>query len=190
MLRFTILLPCAVLAFGVTIAPAHAQAVRKLTKDNIHEFIEKTSAITSGKEQEMTDEEIAIYLDEHLHPDSRFKSIMRYAVPGFEVQEKTMSVSKKEFIEGIQQAGGAMEGYQSQIEISDINISRDGRKATLKTRTLESGEMPVRDEIEQEEVPVEGISTCTQILMLSKNDIIQMYNASCVTEIVFQTFEP
>jgi hypothetical protein len=115
---------------------------------------------------------------------------MRYAIPGFDTQVKIMTVDKDDFIESIHQSGNTMDGYESQIEVSEIKISKDGRKATLKTRTLESGKMPVSDNIELEEVPVEGMSTCTQTLMLSKEDIIQMYNATCVTDIQFKTFDP
>ncbi|MCE7887299.1 MAG: hypothetical protein DYH13_07340 [Alphaproteobacteria bacterium PRO2] len=175
---------------AMTIGTAQAQAVPQLTDENIRSFIEQTTTITSGKETDMDDEQIGNYLDVHLHPDARFKSTMRYAIPGFDVQEKTMSVDKTDFIESIHQSGNTMDNYESQIEISDIKISKDGRKATLKTRTLESGMMPVADHIEKEEVPVEGMSTCTQILMLSKEDVIQMYNATCVTDIQFKTFDP
>ncbi|MBP7721421.1 MAG: hypothetical protein KA155_02690 [Alphaproteobacteria bacterium] len=175
---------------AMTIGTAQAQAVTELTDDNIRSFIEQTTAITSGRESEMDDEQINNYLDEHLHHDARFKSTMRYAIPGFDTQVKIMTVDKDDFIESIHQSANTMDGYESQIEVSEIKISKDGRKATLKTRTLESGKMPVSDNIELEEVPVEGMSTCTQTLMLSKEDIIQMYNATCVTDIQFKTFDP
>ena len=186
--RCTYFLPFMALALCVSIAPARAE--EKLTEENIRAFVEKTTMITSGKESGMSGEEIGAYLDAHLHPSARFKSTMRYAIPGFDVQVKVMTVDKDDFIESIHQTGSAMDNYESQIIISDIKISKDGRKATLKTQTHESGKMPISDETGQEEVPVEGMSSCTQILMLSKEEIIQMYNATCVTDIQFDTFAP
>ncbi|MGB4107260.1 MAG: hypothetical protein WBK55_05640 [Alphaproteobacteria bacterium] len=188
--RYTYFIPFFALAVCVMIAPARALAEEKLTEDNIRAFVEKTTVITSGKESAMSGEEIAAYLDAHLHPDARFKSTMRYAIPGFDVQVKIMSVDKEDFIEGINHTASTMDNYESQIIISDIKISKDGRKATLKTKTHESGMMPVADETGKDEVPVEGMSTCTQILMLSKEENIQMYNATCITDIQFDTFAP
>lgn len=175
---------------AATIGTAQAQDISELTDENIRSFIEQTTSITSGKETDMDDEQIASFLDEHLHPDAKFKSTMRYAIPGFDVQEKTMNVDKDDFIASIDESGRAMDNYESQIEISDIKISNDGKKATLKTRTLESGMMPVSDNIEQENVPVEGMSTCTQVIVLTKNNVIQMYSATCVTDIQFNLFAP
>lgn len=186
--RCTYFLPLLALALCVMIAPALAED--QLTEENIRAFVEKTTTITSGKDSGMSKEEVSAYLDAHLHDDARFKSTMRYAIPGFDVQEKTMSVDKMDFIEGIGEASSAMGNYESQIIISDIKISKDGKKATLKTKAHESGMMPVTDDIEQKDVPVEGLSSCTQILMLSDDYIIQMYNATCVTDIQFDTFAP
>jgi hypothetical protein len=43
---------------AMTIGTAQAQAVTELTDDNIRSFIEQTTAITSGRESEMDDEQI------------------------------------------------------------------------------------------------------------------------------------
>jgi hypothetical protein len=171
-------------------ASSHAQEVTQLTEDNVRAFIEKTTQITSGKETEMTQKQIDIYLDVHLHSDASFKSLMRYAIPGFEVQEKILSVNKEDFMKGIHEASDTVSSYQSQIIIDEINISKDGKNAVVKTRTLESGMMPVVDEIEKEEIPMEGVSSCTQVIMLSKKNVIQMFNANCVTEVHFNQFAP
>ncbi len=169
---------------------AHAQSVGQLTEDNVREFIEKTTSITAGRESDMSQKQIEIYLDVHIHDDARFKSTMRYAIPGFDVQEKTMSVDKNDFIKSIHAATDTVSDYENIIEITDIQISKDGRKATVQTRMYESGKMPVADDIEKEEVPIEGMSTCTQVIMLDKKNMIQMYNANCVTDIHFNTFSP
>ena len=171
---------------GLGALAAQAQETVKFTEDTIRAFIEKTTAITSGKESGMSEKEIGKYLDMHLHPDARFKSTMRYAIPGYDAQEKTMSIGKDDFIEGVHQGENAMKDYESETDISDIKISQDGRAATLETTTRESGMMPVEDEGEKKELPVEGVSSCTQILMLSDENVIQMYNATCTTEIEFK----
>lgn len=184
---FLIILSCAI---GALPGISHGTTMDKLSEDNIRAFIQKTSTITAGRESIMSQEEIDAYLNKHIDEQARFKSTMRYTIPGFEVQENAMSVSKKDFIESINKATETVSDYESLVEISDIKISKDGRKATVQTRTQESGVMPVTDNIELENVPMQGSSTCTQILTLNEKNVIQMFGASCVTDIAFDTFAP
>lgn len=181
---------CSSLCCGLLMpTPAHAQNITKLTDENVREFIETTAAIMNGQHSDMTDEEIDAYLELHIESGARFKSTMRYTIPGYEVQEKIMSVNKDEFMRGINEASNSVDGYENQIQIDDISITDDGKKAIVKTRSHESGKMPVTDNIEQAEVPIEGVSSCSQIITLNKKNVIQMYGATCVTDIEFIAIE-
>ncbi|MGB4058545.1 MAG: hypothetical protein WBK77_10745 [Alphaproteobacteria bacterium] len=171
-------------------SPADAEQISEMTEENIRDFIEKTMSIAKGGNSDIPESEIDSFLEAHIHPDARFKSKINYAVPGFDAQQTSMSIGKGDFIANVHKAESTVSNYESQIEISDIKISTDRTKATLKTRTMESGIMPVSDNIEQENVPMEGMSTCTQMLMLSNTGDIQMFHADCTTDVQFKTFDP
>jgi len=74
---------------------------------------------------------------------------------------------------------------ENTVEVTSIDISKDQRKATVLTHGTEQGMMEVQP---GQSVPIIGTSNCTQILMLSKNDILQMFNAKCETSIEFTGF--
>lgn len=169
---------------------AQAEGINKLTKENVQAFIEKTSVITGGRETQMTQEQIDAYLIEHINDKARFRSAIRYNIPGFDAQETSMSISKQEFIENIDKAAETVTDYQSDIKILEVKIARDGKNATVKTKTNESGMMPVADDETTEDVPMKGTSTCVQLITLSKKGVIQMYSAACATDIEFESFEP
>lgn len=169
--------------------PARAQAVESLSEENIRAFIEQTSLITTGKETNMSAEEIDAYLITHIHPQAKFKSTMRITVPGFETQETKLSLNKDGFIANVHKTTESVSNVESQIEVSNIRIISKGHRATLQTRSIESGTIPVADQIETQEVPMEGMSTCAQTLILTDN-VIQMYSADCKTDLEFQAYAP
>lgn len=173
--------------FSVPTAQARSGA---LTDEVISEFIQKTTAILSGRTAGMDLDEVQSYLERHLHEDSRFKSTMVYRVPGFPAQESALSVNKKEFIDSVKTGEESLDNYETTVEVLNIKISRDGRKATVQTVSQEAALMPISEGADgsQETVQLQGSSTCTQILMLSKNDVLQMYNANCRTTISFDGF--
>lgn len=176
-------------ALGVFTIPSfsHAQSVKSLTEDNIKSFVNKTADLTSGKKLEMSSDEIGDYFEEHLHEHARFKSVLKYDIPGFPPQEASMSLDKEEFIDNVKSGAQALSDYKNKIRIKDIKISSDKRKATVQTTGSESGIMPVSsDGKTKQHIPVEGASTCQQILMLEKGTI-QMYSANCETKIKFSS---
>ncbi len=166
---------------------AHAQeSYKKLTQDNIRQFIIKTTEITSGMDYNLSTDDIIAYLELHIHKKAHFKTIMKYKIPGQPDQETALKLKKKTFIESVKQGSEALTDYESKIEVKKINISRDGKKATVQTQSHESGYMPISaDGIDTELIPVEGFSNCNQIIMLSKKGIIQMYSANCTTTMSF-----
>jgi hypothetical protein len=171
------------------IAPMQGQGAERLTEDNIRAFIEKTSLITTGKETGMSGEDIDAYLNAHIHPQARFKSTIRFTIPGFEPQETKLALNKEGFISNVRKVATSVQDFESRVGISNIMIAGNGRRATLQTRSMESVTMPVADQNGTEDVPMEGISICAQTLVLT-DDIIQMYGADCTTEIEFQAFDP
>ncbi len=160
-----------------------------LTEDNITDFIQRTTEISSGQNSDLSQSEITAYLQAHLHKKVRFKSTMRYNIPGFPSKNSSMSLGKKEYIESLQQGANALSDYETNIEIQDIKFSTDKMKATVFTTSTESGTMPVNGAEGQGsiDIPIDGESSCTQILTLKKG-IIQIYNATCTTTISFSGF--
>lgn len=113
---------------------------------------------------------------------------MKYNIPGMPPQEAALSLDKEEFMKSVVQGAEAVDGYETLVEITDIKISSDGEKAFVKTQNTEYATMPVATETGSvENVPMEGVSECTQILLLKKG-VIMMYNANCVTNIEFMEY--
>lgn len=173
---------------------AHGSACRAagnietLTKQNVKEFIEDTTDITTTNTQALSPEKIQQYLETHLDKKARFKSVMKYNIPGMPPQEAALSLDKEEFMKSVVQGAEAVDGYETLVEITDIKISSDGEKAFVKTQNTEYATMPVATETGSvENVPMEGVSECTQILLLKKG-VIMMYNANCVTNIEFMEY--
>ena len=179
----TCLLACFSLCFYS--GTGHAQSkVDKLTKNNIENFVQTLTEMTSGNNLESSSSQIIQFLESHLHPKARFKSALVFNVPGHPAQENSMALDKEDFINSLADGAKAVQSYESSVEVKNIRISKDKKKATLKTESREQGMMNV----EGEQIPVEGNSSCDQIIMLSDDGIIQMYNANCKTVIEFQEF--
>lgn len=158
-----------------------------LTEDNVTAFIEETTKLTSGHNLNKSSEEIIAYLDRHLDKNARFKSTMTYNVPGFPPQQNAISLDKDEFIDYVQEGANSLEDYDNEINVDKVRISKDGTRATVQTSSFETGSMSVNGRDGGQEVPVEGVSNCLQILKLHRG-VIQMYSANCSTEIQFQQF--
>ena len=171
-------------------APIQAQAQHRadtLNEDNITEFLQDISDQTSGNGLESSPDSIKTFLQRHLHKNARFKSKMEYNIPGQPTQQKSMSLDKQQFINNTGAGSNALDGYESEVEIVDIRLSGDKTKATVKTNGFESGYIEVDDgNGYMAEVPMNGISSCTQIIMLNDNHVIQLYHANCETTINFE----
>jgi len=167
-------------------APAYAKTkIKSLNEANITKFVEETTALTNGRTGDLSRDDIQEYLTNHLHKQSRFISKITYIIPGFPPQDSVISLGKDEFMATIAEGSDAVEEYENTVEVTSIDISKDQRKATVLTHGTEQGMMEVQP---GQSVPIIGTSNCTQILMLSKNDILQMFNAKCETSIEFTGF--
>ena len=161
------------------------ESIKKLTQNNVKAFIENTTDVTTGNSQNLSPEKITAYLDKHLEKKARFKSVMKYHIPGMPIQQAELSLTKDEFMKSVAEGAGAVEGYENLIEIKQIKISSNGKKAFVKTESTEYATMSVPTETgTPQDVPIEGLSACTQILSLNSG-VIQMYSANCTTNIQF-----
>lgn len=161
--------------------------VSSLTEDNVRTFIERTTEITGRKDSSMTTEEVLQYLQDHLDDDGRFKSILTYKVPDYPTQKNDMSLNKDQFIQSIVDGEKTLSSYDSTVKIKRVKISSDAKAATVETSSHETGVMSLQgEEGGTEQIPIAGDSDCTQILKLSAEGVIRMFNADCKTEITFQ----
>ena len=133
------------LCFAIKPTPAYAQD-KALTESNVKNFITKTTKLAAGHSDGLSSEKIIKYLEKHLHKNARFKTTMRYAIPGFDAQENEMSFDKSEFIDNVRNSAGTVEDYENDIDIITIKISKDKRSATVETRSNEAATLPVNDE--------------------------------------------
>ena len=179
------------IAFTALIFLAHSpfawaeEKIKELSEDNVKAFIENTTDITTGNSQDLSSAKIVEYLDKHIEDQARFKSVMKYHMPDLPVQEATLSLKKDEFMQSVSEGAESVEGYENLIEINEIKIASNKKKAFVKTTSTEYATMDVPTETGYtEEVPMEGISECTQSISLNRG-VIQMFSAQCVTDINF-----
>lgn len=159
--------------------------ISALTEANIKAFIENTTDVTTSNSQDLSVEEMKAYLDKHLEDKAKFKSVMKYHIPNMPMQEATLALDKDGYMDSVTKGAESVEGYETLIEIEEIKVSSNGKKAFVKTSNTEYANMAIPTESGNfEEVPIEGVSECTQILSLNRG-VIQMYSANCVTEVNF-----
>ena len=170
----------------VTTLPAQAKRYKELTRDNVEDFIRLASDMTTGKTGDDT-KTITRYFKKHLTKDARFKSTMKFVLPGFPPKESALALDKDDFIQNVIDGKKAFEDHQSEITITNIKIVSNGRQALVQTEGRETGlvAVPIGDTGTVERVPIEGFTQCKQIIRLSKKGVIQMYNAVCDTLIEF-----
>ncbi|MEM7651218.1 MAG: hypothetical protein AAF204_03955 [Pseudomonadota bacterium] len=175
-------------ALCTALPASHAWAdgkVRKLTEANVKKFIEQTTDITLGNSDNLSSEKISEYLDKHIEDKARFKSVMRYHMPNMPVQQAVLNLKKDEFMGSVAEGANSVEGYENLVQIKEIKVASSGKKAFVKTESTEYATMSVpTDTGGSEDVPMEGVSECTQVISLN-GGVIQMYSANCVTEIHF-----
>lgn len=187
--RFLCLSAAAFLAFMPLSASYAKKSNKTLSEQSVKAFITRTTSITSGGASDLSSDKILKYLRKHIHQQARFKTIMKYEIPGYDTQESAMSLSKDDFIDHVKKSAGKIEDYDTEIEIISVKLSKDKTKATVQTRNHESAMMPVHTpEGGEDFVPIEGSSLCTQLITISKKGVLQMFNASCVTHIEFSGF--
>ena len=110
-------------------------------------------------------------------------------MPGLPPQEKSLSLGKADYIDQVKQGAGSVEHYHSEITISDVDLSKDKKRASVNTVSTETGIMQVpQQDGSVEDVPIEGKSECFQVLKIGKKGYIQMFSANCKTTMEFQPY--
>lgn len=150
-----------------------------LTEKRIQDFLDKSTSLTHANNN-MSDDQIADFLDTHIDRKGAFKSTLMYDIPGYPPQMRDVSLSKKDFIANILQGRKTMENYTSSVTLKHADIRGD--KATIRTETHESGIAPMN---ETDRAPFEGRSSCNQTLHDNGGDII-LSSAVCETIITFK----
>lgn len=170
-------------------APSHAEHnVEELTEANIRHFVEDiTNKANDMRASSMAAEDMSEFFAAHLHPNAFFKSSVSYDIPGFPQQENKLTYDKEQYINSLVHTKDMVKDFQADVSIQNIKISSDKTKATLKTVTNETATMIVPQSGMTEYVPMNGYSSCDQILMLSAASIIQIYSANCKTEMSFES---
>jgi hypothetical protein len=169
-------------------AHARGEKVKKLNKDNVKAFITDTSDMTNGSDQEVTTEFISAYLQKHLAEDARFISTMTYHIPDMPPQSTSVNFDKAQFINTVNEGAESIGSYENSVDVTEIKVAWGSKKAFVKTESIETGFMSVPgDDSNKTDVPIEGKSTCAQVITLHKG-VIQMSNAVCKTDVTFSGF--
>ena len=177
---------CTVLTICLAKSALAAHETDRLSKMAIRDFLEdmsEKSAIQGNQAETLK------FLNRHLHENARLISTITYSMPGHPPQQSQMKLDKDQFLESVRAGAQTMQDYESEIDIKAIKVSKDGRKATVETIGHESGYMNIPGQNnEMQQVPIEGLSNCLQIIMIDKRNIIQLYNARCETSIDFNRY--
>jgi len=138
-------------------AQAKSEKLKALTIDNVTAFIEDTSALTSNQNIERDDDKISRYFDKHIDKKARFRSGITYNMPGLPAQKRILTLEKDDYIEQVKTGAENIEHYHSDIEISEISISKNKKTAGVSTIMTESGIMQAPDENgEMQDIPIDG----------------------------------
>lgn len=181
-----------IIVFGLALsgsaqAQVKSERLKKFTEDNVTAFIEDTTAITSVHNVDYNDAKVSAYLKKHIDKKARFKTSLRFVMPGVPEQKQTLSLSKDDYIEQVKQGADSIEHYHSEIEIGDITISKNKKTASVNTVSTETGIMQVEGpDGDSQDLPIEGRSECFQVLKIGKKGYIEMYSANCKTVMEFK----
>ena len=165
--------------------------VERLNQQNIQTFLNEVKDFTTGQHDDMLPMDITNYFDNHIADNGRFKGIIKYDLPGFPSKDVKVDMGKAEYIGGILNGQYMVDGYETQVEITELKITKGGKAAELKTVTTERGKIALvkAKNMPPEIIPIQGESTCSQKLIVSKNHFIQLSYADCNTHIRFDPFD-
>ena len=162
--------------------------ITELSDSNVTHFIEKMADVASGQGEEMDSYDITSYLMDHIADNSHFNSTINYNIShnDDENQEEVMDMSKLEFISHVLSNLKSMERHETQTSVEFVEIAADKKTASAVITTYERGMMPTVTEFGEDTlVPVRGTSFCEQKFALSDENILQITEASCATDLDF-----
>lgn len=160
--------------------------MNRLTEGAVKDFIVEVSDISAGKREDLDSYKITSYFMEHIAPDSRFKTTMRYSIPDMPADERDMELDRASFISQTLQGLKAMDGRETAVRVEFVQIGEGGKSAVATTTNMERGMMPVDDGSGTVNMmPVQGTSYCEQKIILSEKHVVQMAGATCTTDLSF-----
>lgn len=181
---FTIICPCS------SALAAKDERVHRLSEGAIKEFLETMRAIGAAQEQQMTPDEAKNYLQKHIAEKAYYESDITFDIPGMPRQKTNATLDKQQYIETLFNDLPVMQAYSTEIEIDNIDFSNSNRVADLTTIIKEHGKIPwgELDDGSERMVPVKGTSKCSQKIVISLDNYIQMAKAVCKTLIKLDPF--
>lgn len=169
-----------VLTLAIFCFSFHPAYAGELTRDSIENFINEFSSLTD-QNNGMSDEDVNSFLEKHLASNGKYQGNIIYDIPGYPPQTKQADMNKSDFIATALQGRNTIKDHSARVRINHIKIESGDQRATIRTRTDETGLMPVLDETP---VPFKGLSTCTQTITLHADNIM-LDSAQCQTVITF-----
>ncbi len=165
---------CFLLVFAHT--QAHAQNNEKLTPDTIQAFLDESSLIThpeTGKSKE----DIQDFLKKHISSRADFVTNIVYDIEGYPPQTRKIELGRPGFIKNVTDSVGKFQDYSSYAKLIEHDITNGGRKADIVVITSEKGMMQMQDQM----VPFDGKTRCSQIIRWKTPHGIVVESASCET---------
>ena len=174
------------LVLSVTFLSRGGGKIDHLTEANVTSFVQEMSDISGGKRPEMDPYSVTSYFMDHIAPEGKFKTTLRYSIPEMEDSEREMEMDKMNFISHTLQGLQTMADRETLVKVEYVHIDDSGKSAAVTTTNYERGLMPVDDGSgEVNMMPVQGTSYCEQKIILSDKRQIQVKNATCTTELTF-----
>jgi hypothetical protein len=163
-----------------------------LNKRNIEVFLATINDIATGKNAQMSDQDVVNFFQNHVAEDGVFESTMRYEIPGFPTQDILMILDKESYISSVVKGRYTMRDYNTEITISDLKVKRGKKWAEFTSKSEEKGKIPFPKDPKRpddvELIHVTGTSECSQSMRISDNNFIQMVKADCNTVVSFDPF--
>jgi hypothetical protein len=159
----------------ITLSSAAVAQDVVLTEESIRAYVQEAAQSARGGSAAMVS-----FSEKHLHEDAVLKTVTRTVIPEMEPLEEVTLHSKTEFIEAARTDGDLGKVNELTAEAKNIQISEDGKSATVLE--VVSFDMDIRVpvfELQEVSANMKATSECKDELVLSDTNIIQVIKADC-----------
>jgi hypothetical protein len=169
------------------LASAKEEVIGNLTPENVEQFVHEMAEVMDGTDPDHKDGfNITEYLMTHVAQDGTFKNNTTYAYEDYDPQEEEMVMDKMNYIANIIKSTGKIVAHEKSVRVEHVEISETGKEATVLISSYEQGRMPLPYyEGTDTTIPMSGTSFCEHKLNLTEENIIQLTEAECSTDINF-----
>lgn len=173
--RISLLLGAVFLLAGL--APAHAQAVNKLTPNKIRAYYADLPDVFKKPYAQFVEE-----YDRRIHPDLMVSSKTILNLPGQPpVQTDPVNMTKNDIIANSQRAYDSAKGATLANDIIKMTIAEDGKSAVVtNTSTVKNMNFPTSD---NSPMKADSVETCEDVVTLSDGGAVQLLKATCTADI-------